>query len=209
MLNVGSEILWNMLWFYIYTGINLATADTVIIYDSDWNPQADFQAIDRVHRIGQKKQVHVFRFITENTIDQRLVQRATIKERLDRMVIKSSHKADGANKEGESHKDVLLDAIRFGANEILTENRLDANFDLKKIFAEAKLKEDIEKTKLAGMTLEQNSAPSVYQFEGFDFQAKQPVAEPIPSSTIVSEIKDDCVLPRTWIELYDLLNKFE
>ena len=44
-------------------GINLYTADVVILYDSDWNPQADLQAQDRAHRIGQKKQVRVFRFI--------------------------------------------------------------------------------------------------------------------------------------------------
>lgn len=42
-------------------GINLATADVVIIYDSDWNPQMDLQAMDRAHRIGQLKQVRVFR----------------------------------------------------------------------------------------------------------------------------------------------------
>jgi hypothetical protein len=45
-------------------GINLQTADTVVIYDSDWNPQADLQAMDRAHRIGQKKEVKVFRFVT-------------------------------------------------------------------------------------------------------------------------------------------------
>jgi SWI/SNF-related matrix-associated actin-dependent regulator of chromatin subfamily A member 5 len=68
-------------------GINLHTADTVIIYDSDWNPQADIQAEDRAHRIGQKKQVRVFRLISENTVDERIVQRAAIKLRLDRKVI--------------------------------------------------------------------------------------------------------------------------
>lgn len=46
-------------------GINLATADIVILYDSDWNPQVDLQAMDRAHRIGQKKEVQVFRFCTE------------------------------------------------------------------------------------------------------------------------------------------------
>ena len=46
-------------------GINLATADTVVMYDNDWNPQVDLQAEDRAHRIGQKKQVVIFRFITE------------------------------------------------------------------------------------------------------------------------------------------------
>ena len=46
-------------------GINLVTADIVVLYDSDWNPQVDLQAQDRAHRIGQKKQVYVFRFVTE------------------------------------------------------------------------------------------------------------------------------------------------
>ena len=49
-------------------GINLTAADTVIIYDSDWNPQMDLQAMDRAHRIGQKNPVNVYRMITENTV---------------------------------------------------------------------------------------------------------------------------------------------
>jgi len=49
-------------------GINLTAADTVIIYDSDWNPQMDLQAMDRAHRIGQKNPVNVYRLITENTV---------------------------------------------------------------------------------------------------------------------------------------------
>lgn len=46
-------------------GINLYTADIVVLFDSDWNPQVDLQAQDRAHRIGQTKQVYVFRLITE------------------------------------------------------------------------------------------------------------------------------------------------
>ena len=49
-------------------GINLTSADIVVLYDSDWNPQMDLQAQDRAHRIGQKKPVKVFRLITESTI---------------------------------------------------------------------------------------------------------------------------------------------
>jgi SNF2 family DNA or RNA helicase len=45
-------------------GINLTAADTVVIYDSDWNPQMDLQAMDRAHRIGQKNKVNVYRLIT-------------------------------------------------------------------------------------------------------------------------------------------------
>ena len=54
-------------------GINLTSADTVIIYDSDWNPQMDMQAMDRAHRIGQKYPVMVYRLITENTIEEKII----------------------------------------------------------------------------------------------------------------------------------------
>jgi hypothetical protein len=53
-------------------GINLATADIVVLYDSDWNPQMDLQAMDRAHRIGQKKEVQVFRFCIENSIEEKV-----------------------------------------------------------------------------------------------------------------------------------------
>ncbi|XP_014342102.1 lymphoid-specific helicase isoform X1 [Latimeria chalumnae] len=68
-------------------GINLIAADTVIIYDSDWNPQVDLQAQDRCHRIGQTKPVVVYRLVTANTVDQKIVERAAAKRRLEKMVI--------------------------------------------------------------------------------------------------------------------------
>lgn len=68
-------------------GINLQSANAVIIYDSDWNPQADCQAIDRVHRIGQTKEVKVYRLITKNTVEESVIRRAGIKLRLDELVI--------------------------------------------------------------------------------------------------------------------------
>ncbi|KAL8601344.1 hypothetical protein ACOMHN_054637 [Nucella lapillus] len=68
-------------------GINLTAADTVIIYDSDWNPQCDLQAQDRCHRIGQTRAVMVYRLVTANTIDQRIVERAAAKRRLEKLVI--------------------------------------------------------------------------------------------------------------------------
>ena len=68
-------------------GINLTSADIVILFDSDWNPQADLQAMDRAHRIGQTKQVKVFRFITERAIEEKVLERAAQKLRLDQLVI--------------------------------------------------------------------------------------------------------------------------
>ncbi|CAH2054745.1 unnamed protein product, partial [Iphiclides podalirius] len=68
-------------------GINLTAADTVIFYDSDWNPTVDQQAMDRAHRLGQTKQVTVYRLICRGTIEERIVQRAREKSEIQRMVI--------------------------------------------------------------------------------------------------------------------------
>ena len=57
-------------------GITLTSADTVVIYDSDFNPQVDLQAMDRVHRIGQTKKVRVLRLVTHDSVEERIVQRA-------------------------------------------------------------------------------------------------------------------------------------
>lgn len=61
-------------------GINLTAADTVIFYDHDWNPSNDAQAMDRAHRLGQTRQVTVYRLITRGTIDERIVQLARVKK---------------------------------------------------------------------------------------------------------------------------------
>ncbi|XP_049789371.1 lymphoid-specific helicase-like isoform X2 [Schistocerca nitens] len=68
-------------------GLNLTTADTVIIYDSDWNPQVDLQAQDRCHRIGQTKPVVVYRLVTTASIDEKIVSLAEAKRKLEKMVI--------------------------------------------------------------------------------------------------------------------------
>ena len=57
-------------------GINLYTADTVILFDSDWNPQADLQAMARAHRIGQKKPVTIYRFVSKGTVEEDILERA-------------------------------------------------------------------------------------------------------------------------------------
>ena len=68
-------------------GINLWTANHVVLYDSDWNPQVDLQAMDRAHRIGQKKQVYVYRLISISTVEEKIIERQAIKLKLDSVVI--------------------------------------------------------------------------------------------------------------------------
>uniref|UniRef100_A0A3B4FQH6 Proliferation-associated SNF2-like protein n=1 Tax=Pundamilia nyererei TaxID=303518 RepID=A0A3B4FQH6_9CICH len=93
-------------------GINLTAADTVIIFDSDWNPQADLQAQDRCHRIGQTKPVVVYRLVTANTIDQKILERASAKRKLEQMVI-HKNKFKGGKAELKPNKSCIdLDELR-------------------------------------------------------------------------------------------------
>eukprot|EP00186_Timspurckia_oligopyrenoides_P002857 CAMPEP_0182445780 /NCGR_PEP_ID=MMETSP1172-20130603/3784_1 /TAXON_ID=708627 /ORGANISM="Timspurckia oligopyrenoides, Strain CCMP3278" /LENGTH=1569 /DNA_ID=CAMNT_0024641605 /DNA_START=59 /DNA_END=4768 /DNA_ORIENTATION=- len=70
-------------------GVNLQTADTVIIFDSDWNPQADLQAQDRAHRIGQKRAVRIIRFITARSVEEDVMEKATFKRGLEAKIIQA------------------------------------------------------------------------------------------------------------------------
>lgn len=69
-------------------GINLASADTVILFDSDWNPQQDLQAQDRAHRIGQTRPVVVYRLATKGTVEETLLTKSDAKRRLEKLVIR-------------------------------------------------------------------------------------------------------------------------
>ena len=97
-------------------GINLTSADVVILFDSDWNPQADLQAMDRAHRIGQTKQVKVYRFITEHAIEEKVLERAAQKLRLDQLVIQQGRSQKEAQK--AASKDELLNMIQHGAEKV-------------------------------------------------------------------------------------------
>lgn len=75
-------------------GINLTAADTVIFYDSDWNPTVDQQAMDRVHRLGQTRQVTVYRLICHSTVEERILKRAQQKSFVQQMIIAGKNKQD-------------------------------------------------------------------------------------------------------------------
>jgi hypothetical protein len=96
--------------------VNLQTADTCILFDSDWNPQVDLQAMARVHRIGQTKPVHVYRLCTEGTVEERIQHRAERKLYLDQMVGRGSTAA-AAQLETLSSSE-LLKMLKFGADRV-------------------------------------------------------------------------------------------
>ena len=84
-------------------GLNLQTADTVVIFDSDWNPQMDNQAQDRAHRIGQRNEVRVFRLITTTEIEEEILNKAGFKKSLDDIIIKAGA-YNSTSSENESKK---------------------------------------------------------------------------------------------------------
>ncbi len=96
-------------------GINLATANIVILYDSDFNPQMDLQAQDRAHRIGQTKEVTVFRFVTEGTVEEKIVERAEKKLYLDAVIVQQG-RLQQTNKTLD--KNELMAMVKFGAEAI-------------------------------------------------------------------------------------------
>ncbi|KAL8400278.1 hypothetical protein RB594_000601 [Gaeumannomyces avenae] len=86
-------------------GLNLQTADTVIIYDSDWNPHQDLQAQDRAHRIGQKNEVRILRLIHSNSVEEKILDRARFKLDMDGKIIQAGR---FDNKSSETDRDAML-----------------------------------------------------------------------------------------------------
>lgn len=135
-------------------GINLTSADTVIFYDSDWNPTIDSQAMDRAHRLGQTRQVTVYRLITRGTIEERIRKRALQKEEVQRVVISGqagNSTVDFNNRRGESNRtkemamwladDDQVEAIERREAEVLEEEAKQGKGRKRKAAAAAKRKE--------------------------------------------------------------------
>lgn len=121
-------------------GINLTSADTVVIFDSDWNPHQDNQAQDRCHRIGQTNDVVVYRLITSNSVELKILDRANSKRKLERVVC--AKQATINNKSSALTADALRELLRndftghlssFGA---LSHETLQDLLDREQVFSE-------------------------------------------------------------------------
>ena len=117
-------------------GINLTGGDTVIIYDSDWNPHQDLQAMDRVHRIGQTKPVHVYRLATAKSVEGKMLKKAASKLALEKLVVTGGgfkqEKTDGDRALGAEELMALLKGETAPGDEDLPQsaNISDADLDV-------------------------------------------------------------------------------
>ncbi|KAL2922518.1 putative ATP-dependent DNA helicase CHR12 [Bienertia sinuspersici] len=100
-------------------GLNLQTADTVIIFDSDWNPQMDQQAEDRAHRIGQKKEVRVFVLVSVGSIEEVILERAKQKMGIDAKVIQAG--LFNTTSTAQDRKEMLEEIMRRGTSALGTD----------------------------------------------------------------------------------------
>jgi len=153
-------------------GINLASADIVILYDSDWNPQVDLQAQDRAHRIGQRKPVTVFRFVTEGAVEEKVVERAEAKLHLDALVIQQGRLIE-QNK--ALTQDEMMSMIHFGANEIIgskestiTDDEIDLILKRGEEKTEA-LNENMKKNSVNDLNFSLDGGGNLYEFQGVDY----------------------------------------
>ncbi|EDO19437.1 hypothetical protein Kpol_1002p85 [Vanderwaltozyma polyspora DSM 70294] len=173
-------------------GINLTSADVVVLYDSDWNPQADLQAMDRAHRIGQKKQVKVFRLVTDNSVEEKILERATQKLRLDQLVIQQNRTPVNKKENRNDQKDALLSMIQHGAADVFkdssetsssrntpnpdgTENTGAHEIDLDSILNASEDKTKSLNAKYAALgfdDLQKFNQDSAYEWNGTDFKKK-------------------------------------
>lgn len=169
-------------------GINLHAANVVIIFDSDWNPQVDLQAIDRAHRIGQKRDVVVYRFVTEGSVEEKIVERAARKLKVDHLIMQRGkfNQKESTNKVGS---DEMLNMIQHGAQEIILtcdddDEDMKANLDkiidksMKKTEElETQLKSIEDKFNLNTVSLtgedEGHKTSSLYQLDGQTISKKE------------------------------------
>ncbi len=141
-------------------GLNLQTADTVIIFDSDWNPMMDLQAQDRAHRIGQTKEVRVFRLICSGSIEVKILERANRKLKMDAQVIQAGqfNNKSSDNDRQEMLKDLLRsqgdddDLYKSDVSSLETINRMLARTDEELELFEEMDRERLERAARQGRT---------------------------------------------------------
>ncbi|KAK0648946.1 SNF2 family N-terminal domain-containing protein [Cercophora newfieldiana] len=154
-------------------GINLTGADTVIFYDQDWNPAMDKQCQDRCHRIGQTRDVHIYRLVSEHTIEANILRKANQKQMLDDVVIQ-----EGDFTTDYFNKLSVRDVIGINGEVSANENDVVANLamdrvlggvestaprNVSRVLEQAEDKEDVAAARVAEKEIQQDDADFLEQ----------------------------------------------
>uniref|UniRef100_A0A0E0M1S1 Chromatin-remodeling complex ATPase n=1 Tax=Oryza punctata TaxID=4537 RepID=A0A0E0M1S1_ORYPU len=134
-------------------GINLTSADTCILYDSDWNPQMDLQAMDRCHRIGQTHPVHIYRLATSHSVEGRIIKKAFGKLRLEHVVIgKGQFEQDRAKPNALDEAELLA---------LLRDEQGDEDRMIQTDISDEDLLKVMDRSDLTGPPADVNAAPLI------------------------------------------------
>ncbi|KAH6719872.1 SNF2 family N-terminal domain-containing protein [Leptodontidium sp. 2 PMI_412] len=191
-------------------GLNLQTADTVIIYDSDWNPHQDLQAQDRAHRIGQKNEVRILRLISSNSVEEKILERAKFKLDMDGKVIQAGR---FDNKSSETDRDAMLRVMLETAEaaETLEQEEMDDE-ELNEILArgdhEKALFDEMDKERAKDMTY--GTAPGSKRVPRLMAESELPeiyMSDGNPISDEPEEIKGRGARERTTVKYDDGLTE--
>ncbi|KAL8515275.1 hypothetical protein ACS0TY_014113 [Phlomoides rotata] len=157
-------------------GLNLQTADTVIIFDSDWNPQMDQQAEDRAHRIGQKKEVRVFVLVSVGSIEEVILERAKQKMGIDAKVIQAG--LFNTTSTAQDRREMLEEIMRKGTSALGTDvpsereiNRLAARTDEEFWLFEKMDEERRQKENYRSRLMEEHEVPDWVYITASDISA--------------------------------------
>uniref|UniRef100_A0A8C9P0U4 Chromodomain helicase DNA binding protein 1 like n=1 Tax=Spermophilus dauricus TaxID=99837 RepID=A0A8C9P0U4_SPEDA len=161
-------------------GMNLTAADTVIFFDSDFNPQNDLQAAARAHRIGQNKAVKVIRLIGRDTVEEVVYRKAASKLQLTNIIIERGHFTLGAQKPLADPDLQLSDILKFGLDKLLSsEGSTLEEVDLESILGETENGQwtsDALPAAGGGIREQEEGKSHMYLFEGKDY-SKEPSKE--------------------------------
>lgn len=172
-------------------GINLTGADTVIFYDSDWNPSMDKQCQDRCHRIGQTRDVHIYRLVSEYTIESNILRKAQQKQMLDNVVIQEGEfTTDYFTK--LSVRDMLGDDSLGGyANETVLDTNGGKGKNLERLLAEA---EDADDAKAAAAAMKEVSNLDAEDFGDQQSSTKKRRASSAPGVAVNGKTRHETPL---------------
>ncbi|KAJ3099775.1 Chromodomain-helicase-DNA-binding protein 1-like [Phlyctochytrium planicorne] len=156
-------------------GLNLVAADTVIFFDTDFNPAMDMQAAARVHRIGQTKKVRIFRLLSEGSVDEIIWNRANEKKALGQFFM--DHEKGGNSNASSITTDDLATILKFGLGDILDQTESDGIH----IPSESELEELLDRSKSQDLRVtmggtkqqaeeEPDISSSIYTFDGIDYK---------------------------------------
>ena len=169
-------------------GITLTAADTVIIFDSDWNPQNDVQAQARCHRIGQTKAVRVYRLITRGTYESAMFQRASMKLGLEQAVMSNTRK--------NVSPDIVETLLKEGAYSALLEDK--EGEEQSKVFCESDINELLEKRSRV-ITYDKENTTSIFSKTSFvssKSDSKLDVNDPMFWKKVFGEDTRETILER-------------